>query len=103
MQAVSEFVEESLHLAQCQQRRLLGSRFREVHHHANVWSHVLPLLVNPLSLIFRHPCSALLSLARMEVGIEHGEIRTVLVEHLVCLHVGMIDGDVLVLLECYAV
>ena len=39
----------------------------------------------------------------MEVGIEHGEIRSVLVEHLIGLHIRMIDGDVLVLLERDAV
>ena len=35
----------------------------------------------------------------MEIGIEDGEIRTVLVEDLIGLHVGMIDRNILVLLE----
>ena len=56
-----------------------------------------------LPLILRHPCTALLTLAGVEVGVEYGQVRTVLVEHLVGLHVGMVDGNVLVLLERDAV
>ena len=65
--------------------------------------YVFALAVDPLSLIFCHPCTALFALARMEVGVEHGKIRAVLVEHLVGFHVGMVNLYVLVLLECYAV
>ena len=96
-------MEECLHLAESQQSRLFGCRLREVHHHADVRTYVYALAVNPLSLKFCHPCSSLLALARMEVGIEHGEIRSVAVVHLIRLYVGMIHGDVLVLLECDAV
>ena len=39
----------------------------------------------------------------MEIGVEHGEIRTVFVEHLVGFHIGMIDGNRLVFLESDAV
>ena len=39
----------------------------------------------------------------MEVGIEYGEIGTVAIEHLVGFHVGVVDRDVLVLLEGDAV
>ena len=35
----------------------------------------------------------------MEIGIEHGEEGAILIKHLVSLHVGMIDGNLLILLE----
>ena len=66
-------------------------------------THVLALLVDALSLVLRHPGAALLTFAGVEVGIEDGEVGTVAVKHLVGLHVGMVDGDVLVLLERDAV
>ena len=56
-----------------------------------------------LSLIFCHPGTSLLTLAGVEVGIEYGQVRAVLVEHLVGFHIGMIYGDILVLLESDAV
>ena len=62
-------------------------------------AHILALLIDKLSLILGHPCPTLLAFTRMEVGIEHGEIGAVSIEHLVGLHVGMIHGDVLILLE----
>ena len=96
---MSELVQEGLHLAQCEQGRFVVGRFREVHHHAHVWSDVHPLLRDPLSLVFGHPCSTLFALAGVEVGIEHGEIASVAVEHLIRLHVGVVDGNILVLLE----
>ena len=103
MKRMSELMKECLHLAQRQQSRLFGSRLSQIHHHAYVRTYVHALAVNPLTLEFGHPCTALLALARMEVGVEHSQIRAVLVEHLVCLNVGMIHLDVLVLLECDAV
>ena len=64
---------------------------------------VLALAVDELSLIFCHPCTALLALAGVEVGIEDSQEAAVLVEHLVGLDVRVVDGDVLVLLESDAV
>ena len=66
-------------------------------------SDVYSLAVNPLTLELRHPSPSLLAFSRMEVGIEHSEERAVTVEHLIGLHVGMVDGDVLVLFERDAV
>ena len=100
---MSELVQEGFHLAQCQQCRIVVGGFREVHHHAHVRSHVHALAVNILSLVFSHPCSALLAVAGVEIGVEHGQIRTVAVEHLVSLNVGMIHLDVLVFAECDAI
>ena len=60
-------------------------------------------LLNALSLVFRHPGTALFALAGMEVGIEYGEIAAVLVEDLVGFDVRMIHGDALVLLEGNAI
>ena len=99
VQRVSELVQEGFHLAQCQQCRLLVGRFRQVHHHTDVRTYVFALLGNPLTLILRHPGTALFTLAGMEIGIEHSQIASVLVEHLVGFHVGMIHRDILVLLE----
>ena len=56
-------------------------------------------MVYPLSLEFCHPCTSLFALAWEEIGIEYSQIAAVLVEHLVCFHVGMVYGYVLVLLE----
>ena len=103
VQRVSEFVQECLNLAQGEQCRFLVGGFCEVHHHAHVRTYVHSLAVDELSLVFGHPGSALLALAGMEVGIEYRQIRTVAVEHLVCLHVGVIHLDVLVFAECDAV
>ena len=109
MERVAELMEEGLHLAQCQQGRLFFRGLRKVHHHRDMGAHVLDvtrtegllhvLALHPLSLIGGHPCPTLLTLARMEVGIEDCQEGTVLIEHLVSLHIWMVDGDVLVLLE----
>ena len=96
-------MEEGLHLAQCQQGRLLFCRLGEVHHHRDVRTDVLALLVDILSLIFRHPGTALLALAGVEISVEDGEIAAILVEHLVSLDVRMVNRNVLVLLEGDAV
>ena len=110
---MTELVEKGFHLTESKQGRLLGRRLREIHHHADMRPHVLHIIgtegflhvdaLHPLALIFGHPCPTLLALAGMEIGIEDGQIGTVLIEHLVGFHVGMINGDVLVLLEGDAV
>ena len=99
MERVSEFMQEGLHFAQCEQSRLFLGRLRQIHHHAHVGSHVHSLPVYPLSLVFRHPGSSLLSLSGVEVGIEHGEVFPVVVKHLICLHIGVVHWYLLVLLE----
>ena len=66
-------------------------------------AHVHSLAVNPLSLIFGHPCTALLALAGVEVSIEHRKIAAIVVEHLVGLDIGMIHRDGTVLFERDAV
>ena len=113
VQGVSELVEEGLYLAQRQQGGFLGRGFGEVHHHRDMGTDILHIIWTegllcieaflPLALIFRHPGTGLLALTGMEVGIEDGEEATILVEDLVGLHVGMIDGDFLVFLEGDAV
>ena len=103
MKRVAELVQECLHLAQRQQSRFFVGGFGQVHHHTYVRTYVHALAVDPLTLEFSHPCAALLALSRMEVGVEHSQIRAVLVKHFVCLYVGMIHLNVLVLLECDAV
>ena len=92
-------MQEGLHLAKGQQGWLLGCRFGEVHHHADMRTYVLSLMVYPLSLEFCHPCTSLFTLAWEEIGIEYSQIAAVLVVHLVCFHVGMVYGYVLVFLE----
>ena len=66
-------------------------------------SYVFAFLVNKLPLVLRHPGTALLAFARVEVGVEHSQVASVLVENLVGFHVRMIDGNVLVFLECDAI
>ena len=100
---MAKLVQEGLYLAQGEEGWLLGCWLGEVHHHAYVWTNVNALMVNPLSLEFCHPGTALLALAREEVGIEYGEIAAVLVEYLVCLHVWMVYRNILVFLEGDAV
>ncbi len=92
-------MEESLHLTQRQQGRLLVGRLRQVHHHADMRTVVLTLAVNPLSLIFGHPGTTLLAFAGMEVGIEYSQIRAVFIKHLIRLNVRVIDRNILVFFE----
>ena len=96
-------MQESLHLAEGEQCRLLGRGLGEIRHHAHVRPYVLALMVDGLLLEFRHPGTVVLTLAWVEVGVEDGEIAAVLVKDLIGLDVGMIDGDVLVFLECDAI
>ena len=92
-------MEEGLHLTQRQKGRFLIGRLRQVHHHADMRTDVLPLAVNPLSLIFRHPGTTLLAFARMEVCIEYGQIRAIFIKHLIRLNIRMIDRNSLVFFE----
>ena len=106
-------MQECLHLTKCQQCRFLFCWLCKVHHHAYMRTHILHVLrsewflrINaflPLSLIFCHPCTALLTLTWVEVGIEYSKERSVLIKHLVCLNIWMIYWYILILLECDAV
>ena len=99
VQRVAKLVEEGLHLAKRQQRGFFCRGLRKVHHHRDVGTHIHAFLVDILSLILSHPCSTLLAFAGVEVGIEHSQEGAVLVEHLVGLHVRVINGNILILLE----
>ena len=99
MKAVTKLVQEGLNLAQGEEGWFLGCWFGEVHHYADVWTNVNALMINPLSLEFGHPGTALLTLAWEEVGVEYGKITAVFIEYLVCLYVWMIYRNILVLLE----
>ena len=103
MKGVAKLVEEGLHLAQTQQRGRILSGLRQVHHHAHVRTDVLALVVDVLTLEIGHPGTALLALAGMEVGIEHGQVTAVAVEYLIGFHVGVVDGYLAVLAERDAV
>ena len=96
-------MQERFHLAQCKQRRFLCGWFGEVHHHADVRSYIFATLVDALSLVLRHPRSALFALAWVEVSIEYCEILAILVKNLVGLDIRMIYGYILVFLEGDAV
>ena len=71
---MTELMEESLHLTEGEQCRLISSRLGEIHHQTDVRTYVFALLVNPLILITGHPSSTLLALSRIEIGIEDCEI-----------------------------
>ena len=104
VQRMAELMQEGLNLAQGQQGGLVFCRLGEVHHHRHMRAHIfvgftMLALLDILSLIFRHPGSALLAFARIKVGIEHSQEAAVAVEHLVSLHIRMVDGYILVFLE----
>jgi hypothetical protein len=92
-------MEEGLHLAQSEEGRFVGCGFGEVHDHTHVRTDILALRIDALSFVFGHPRSALLALARVEIGIEHGEIGTIPVEHFVGLDIGVVNGYILILAE----
>ena len=73
VQRMTELVEEGLYFAQRQEGWFLFRRLGEIHHHTDMRTDILALAVDPLTLVFRHPCPTLLALARMEVGIEDSQ------------------------------
>lgn len=103
MEGVAKLVEEGLHLAQAQQGGSVVGGLAEVHHQRDVGAHVGAVLLDPLALVLRHPGAAALALARIEIDEEHGQVAAVAVIDLVGAHVGVIDGDLLVLAEGDAV
>ncbi len=100
---MSKFVEEGFYLAQGEQGWFIICGLGEVHHHTDMWTYVLALSCDPLSLVFGHPCATLLAFAGMEICIEYGEIASVVIKHLVGFYVWMIDGNVFVFAESDAV
>ena len=99
MQRVSELMQESFHLTECQQSRLVFCWFGEIHYHTDVWTNILTSAIYALSFVFRHPGTSLLSLAGVEVGIEHSKERPIFVKHLISLYVRMVNRYVFVFFE----
>ena len=99
MQGVTEFMQEGFHLAQCEQRGLILGGFGEIHGDAYMRPMILSVLIDILFGITGHPGTALLVFSGVEVGIEHTQIRSVLIQYLICFHIGMIHGDVLAQME----
>ena len=102
VQGMSEFVQERVHLRRREQCRLVLRGLGEVHDQRDVRAAVCAVFL-PLSFVFCHPCSRMFAFSRVEIHVEHGQVRAVAVEYFVCLHIGVIDGDAVVFLECYAV
>src|SRR5574344_3106518 len=100
---MAEFMQECLPFSECPSRRFLLGRFRQVHNDTDVWTDIIPFAVNPLTLIFCHPCATLLSFAWVEIGIEYSQIRSVFIEHFISFYILMIDRDIFILFECDAV
>ena len=94
-----EFVQERLHLGQREQGRFLVGWLGQVHDQTYVRPDIVPAPVYPLALKFCHPCTALLALAWVEVGIEYGQIASVAVQDLVGLDIGVVDRDIFALME----
>ena len=68
-----------------------------------MWTYVYTIIIDKLILEFRHPCSRLLALARMEIGIEHSKVFSVVVKNLICLHVAVVYWNLCIFLERYAI
>ena len=99
---MAELMEERAYLVVGKECGLVSSRTGEIHHIHDMRS-VIFLAIDELRLEVVHPCTATLAVPRMEICIIYGQELTFLVKHLVCRHFGVIDLDVLVLLECYAI
>ncbi len=98
MECMTELVQEGLDLVISQQSRLVSRCAGEVHHIHDVRTMVfLALAILRLEVV--HPCAATLAVTRVEVAIVHGKELALLVKHLISRHFGVIDMDILVLLE----
>ena len=60
-------------------------------------THIDTFMIDPLSLKFGHPSTALLTFSRMKVGIKHSEIFAVGIEYFIGFHIGMVNRNVLIL------
>ena len=96
---MSELMKKSLHLAQCQEGRFLVRRLCQIHHHADMGTHIVSFVVDPLALKLRHPRASLFAFSGMEIGIKNRQITPIMVKHFVSFHVGMVNRDVLVFPE----
>ena len=94
---VSELVHKGLHLVETQQRRFVSNGFGEVAHHLNQRSNLFASYIALLAECGL-PGTAALAGSRVHVQIEHTH-ETVAVHHLVNLHIGVVDFDVVGLAE----
>ena len=98
MQRVSEFVQHRADLVECQQRRGILGRFREVENQRDQRAGVLPV-ARRLAAEFGHPGPAAFRGPREEVHVQYGQEFPVGVVHFVGLYVRVVDRDVGVLFE----
>ena len=96
-------MEECLDFTKAKQCRLVGCRLRKAHDEACMRTYIGSVTLNPLTLVFCHPCSVLLAFAWIEVNIEQSEVCAVLIEYFKSLDIGIINWDVFILLECYSI
>ena len=100
---MTEFMQECVYFRECEQGRLVGCRFCEVHRNRNMRAAVRSVIFYPLLLIASHPCSGTLAFPWVEVGVEHSQEASVGIKHFESLYVRMIHWYILVLTECYSV
>ena len=98
VQRVSEFVQHRADLVECQQRRGILGRFREVENQRDQRAGVLPV-ARRLAAEFGHPGPAAFRGPREEVHVQYGQEFPVGVVHFVGLYVRVVDRDVGVLFE----
>ena len=101
MQGVPELMQEGVYLVEGEQGGAVGLRFREVHGQGNVRARAVQAAL--CFAIIGHPCPTLFAVARMEIRIKHGEMAAVGIFHLVCLHIGVVNGDIRIFLKGDAV
>ena len=99
VQGVSELVQESLQLVECEQRGARRGGFAEVHRHTHVGTTRLALQRDARLAIGRHPSATLFRRAGEEIRIEHSEETTVGIKDFIGLDFLVIDGDFGILLE----
>ena len=92
-------MQESIHLRECQQGRLVFGCFSEIHGDGHMRTAVASVVVYPLFFVAGHPGTRTLAFAGMEVSVEYSQETSVAVEHFICLYVRMIYRNFLVFLE----
>ena len=102
MQTVPELVKQSRQLIVGQERRLPGSRFREVGHKTDERT-FLHTVHDALATELGHPGPSPLACARKEVSVEQRLVHTVSVLHVIDLHIRVIYRNILPLLERQAI
>ena len=68
---MSELVQESVHLIDCQQRGLLFGRRGEVHHQAHPRTYIVSIGIHMLVTELCHPSTAAFRAARVEIQVEN--------------------------------